>query len=246
MAKIGFWKNESLLAGSEDNSGSVSRKTANCLSPSEAALILRAYEDSCQGWFWATDKNGRITYVTERVGVLLTDRPEDIVGSPLVDLFLKEDEGSGAGRNLPSKRATNLLSPQRKPYEEQMHSATRASILACITTAIGCAGQKADDAYTPQINHPAYGSNGPSVCMDEAHNNSHTATGLYRPFADLLEKDGYRVHRLESDVRSGVPSWCTTVVVVNAAGGKTYKLFGLNLPTKSAMPRPLLSVSMSP
>ena len=101
MAKIGFWKNESLLAGSEDNSGSVSRKTVNCLSPSEAALILRAYEDSCQGWFWATDKNGRITYVTERVGVLLTDRPEDIVGSPLVDLFLKEDEGSGAGRNLP-------------------------------------------------------------------------------------------------------------------------------------------------
>ena len=39
--------------------------------------------------------------MTERVGVLLTDRPEDIVGSPLVDLFLKEDVGSGAGRNLP-------------------------------------------------------------------------------------------------------------------------------------------------
>ncbi len=114
-----------------------------------------------------------------------------------------------------------------------MHPVIRISILACMTLSIGCAGQKADDTYTPQVNHPAYAANGPSVCIDEAHNNSHTAAGLYHPFAELLEKDGYKVRRLQSDVRAGIPSSCAAIVVVNAAGGKTYKLFGLNLPTKS-------------
>jgi diguanylate cyclase (GGDEF)-like protein len=103
MAKIGFWKNDSRSAGSDKDIGLASnrQKSTNSLSPAEAALILRAYEDSCQGWFWATDKDGRVTYVTDRVGALLTSRPAEIIGSPLVDLFLKEDEGAGGGRNLP-------------------------------------------------------------------------------------------------------------------------------------------------
>jgi diguanylate cyclase (GGDEF)-like protein len=77
------------------------RQSGRVLSPAEASLILRAYEESSQGWFWATDINGCLTYVTERVVPLLTDEPGDILGTPLVDLFLKGDEGSGAGRTLP-------------------------------------------------------------------------------------------------------------------------------------------------
>ena len=96
-----------------------------------------------------------------------------------------------------------------------------------------CAAQKVDRAYTPNVAHPAYAGDGPVVCMDEAHNNSHTAPGLYRPFADLLEMDGFRVQPLESNLLKGVPRECRVFVTVNAAGGKTYKLLGWNLPTKS-------------
>ena len=75
--------------------------SGDVLSPAEASLILRAYEESCQGWFWATGVDGCLTYVTERIVPLLTDQPGSILGTALADLFLKGDEGSRAGRNLP-------------------------------------------------------------------------------------------------------------------------------------------------
>jgi hypothetical protein len=105
----------------------------------------------------------------------------------------------------------------------------------CVSAIIGCAGQKADDSFDPHINHPAYngGSTAPRVCIDAGHNNSHTADGLYRPFAKLLRADGYLVESLDVHFQNGIPSACNILVIVNAAGGRTYKLFGLNLPTKS-------------
>ena len=75
--------------------------TGNVLSPAEASLILKAYEQSCQGWFWATDAGGRLTYLTDRIIPLLTDQPGNVIGVPFADLFAKGDEGSGVGRNLP-------------------------------------------------------------------------------------------------------------------------------------------------
>ncbi|MCH7979417.1 MAG: hypothetical protein IH935_10625, partial [Acidobacteria bacterium] len=46
---------------------------------------------------------------------------------------------------------------------------------------------------------PAYqGDSGPNVCVDEAHFNYHTAEGIYKPFAELLRGDGYRVTRFRS------------------------------------------------
>lgn len=123
--------------------------------------------------------------------------------------------------------------PRIFPYARQSLALTYF-LLSALT---GCAGQKADPEFNPHVDHPAYAANGPRVCIDEAHNNSHTASGLYRPFAELLEKDGYRVQRLKSTVKDGVAPSCAVLVVVNAAGGKTYRLFGLNLPTKSRQHR---------
>jgi hypothetical protein len=102
-----------------------------------------------------------------------------------------------------------------------------------MTVLCACAGQKADSSFTPRVTNAAYTSSGPTVCIDEAHNNSHTAKGLYRPFAELLEHDGYTVHRSRRRLDAGMPADCRIFVTANGAGGKTYKLFGLNLPTKS-------------
>ncbi len=54
--------------------------------------------------------------------------------------------------------------------------------------------QVADTAFRPPIEKPAYpAGKGPAVLIDEAHNNFHTATGRYLPFAELLRRDGYVV-----------------------------------------------------
>ena len=48
--------------------------------------------------------------------------------------------------------------------------------------------------FRPPIANPTYPlGTGPIVLIDEAHSNFHTATGLYRPFAELLRRDGYVV-----------------------------------------------------
>jgi len=56
------------------------------------------------------------------------------------------------------------------------------------------AQQVADTAFKPPIPDPAYRTGrGPVVMLDEAHFNFHTAEGRYKPFAELLRRDGYVV-----------------------------------------------------
>ena len=53
-----------------------------------------------------------------------------------------------------------------------------------------------DNSFSPQIEEPAFpdaGGNAPLVVIDEAHHNLHTIDGRFKPFAELLKKDGYTV-----------------------------------------------------
>jgi hypothetical protein len=59
----------------------------------------------------------------------------------------------------------------------------------------------ADPSFQPEINKPAYPhGEGPLVLIDEAHNNFHTAVGTYKPFATLIERDGYVVRRMKDRI----------------------------------------------
>jgi hypothetical protein len=58
---------------------------------------------------------------------------------------------------------------------------------------IGLAQQIADPNFDTKVARPAYKKNGPKVLFDEAHKNFHTASGRYKPFADLITNDGYQV-----------------------------------------------------
>lgn len=55
--------------------------------------------------------------------------------------------------------------------------------------------QVLDTAFVPsRVGPPTFAKgSGPLVLIDEAHHNFHTASGRYRPFAKLLENDGFRV-----------------------------------------------------
>lgn len=75
-------------------------------------------------------------------------------------------------------------------------AATRIVLLAFLmaTTSLVGAQQVADPAFRPPIATPAFPiGKGPVVLIDEAHDNFHTSTGRYLPFAELLRRDGFVV-----------------------------------------------------
>lgn len=53
--------------------------------------------------------------------------------------------------------------------------------------------QQADATFDASVAHPAYTTTHPKILFDEAHFNFHTATGRYKPFANLVTNDGYQV-----------------------------------------------------
>lgn len=53
--------------------------------------------------------------------------------------------------------------------------------------------QQADSTFDASVKNPAYTTTHPKLVIDEAHKNFHTASGRYKPFADLLRNDGYNV-----------------------------------------------------
>jgi hypothetical protein len=68
--------------------------------------------------------------------------------------------------------------------------------LALATAGSLYAQQVADTTFVADIGTPKYGAGkGPTIVVDEAHHNFHTAVGRFRPFAMLLERDGYVVKR---------------------------------------------------
>jgi len=75
----------------------------------------------------------------------------------------------------------------------------------------------ADLSFHPEIKNPAYPlGKGPVVLIDEAHNNYHTAIGLYKPFATLLKRDGYVVKRGTSKITSELLHACRVLVIAVA------------------------------
>jgi hypothetical protein len=81
--------------------------------------------------------------------------------------------------------------------------------------------QAADPDYRPRVAVPAFGSGGlprPRVAFDEGHLNSHTATGSYRPFTRLIERDGYRVFPSEGRIIAEVLRGAEIFVTVNPLG----------------------------
>lgn len=80
-------------------------------------------------------------------------------------------------------------------------------------------GQVVDPEFDPKVAVPAYTARHPAVLFDEAHHNLHTAGGLYKPFADLIAHDGYRVEPNKRPITRGVLDRHEVLIVANAAGG---------------------------
>ena len=106
----------------------------------------------------------------------------------------------------------------------RIHSRSRlapAVLLACVAPAIAQTGdtqQIADPAFKPAIEKPAYARTHPLVVLDEAHENFHTVSGRYKPFADLLHADGYHVSAGTQAFTAQGLSGVQVLAIANALG----------------------------
>jgi hypothetical protein len=87
-----------------------------------------------------------------------------------------------------------------------------------MAAALAWAQQQVNDPdFAPRVDHPAFTKTHPRIGIDEGHRNFHTRDGRYKPFAELLEADGYVVSaapRFDGNALKGVD----ILVVANAMG----------------------------
>ena len=82
---------------------------------------------------------------------------------------------------------------------------------------LALAQQVPDQSFRPPVTNPAYALGaGPTVCLDEGHNNFHTLDGRFWAFGELLRRDGYEVIASASRVVSEVLLQCEILVISNA------------------------------
>jgi hypothetical protein len=91
-------------------------------------------------------------------------------------------------------------------------------VVVLLTAAGSVLSQQVSDLkYKPPVPRPAYPlGKGPRVAIDEAHHNFHTAEGRYKPFAELLRRDGYRVDALRQPLSAESLKDVVVLVISNA------------------------------
>lgn len=70
-------------------------------SSKDALLLLQNFEESGRGWFWSTDADGRVTYLSDSIGDKLGATTDSLLGRDFIELFLKPDEVEDRQRTLP-------------------------------------------------------------------------------------------------------------------------------------------------
>lgn len=99
-------------------------------------------------------------------------------------------------------------------------------------TCSAVAQQIADTTFVADIGKPRYtAGQGPVVVVDEAHHNFHTAVGRFRPFARLLERDGYVVKRGREPFTSGSLQGTKVLVISNALNERNVQDWSLPNPS---------------
>lgn len=108
-----------------------------------------------------------------------------------------------------------------------------SAMVVLAATGTASAQQVADLDYNPPVPRPAYeAGKGPRVVIDEAHHNFHTVDGRYRPFAELLRRDGYRVDGLRTPLSADAMAGVDVLVIANPVHERNVDDW--SLPTPSA------------
>lgn len=88
----------------------------------------------------------------------------------------------------------------------------------------GFAQQVSDTAFKGPPFTPAFAAGrGPLVVIDQAHNNFHTASGRYSPFANFLRRDGFRVDALTTAFTAKSLNPVRVLVIANALASRNVR-----------------------
>jgi hypothetical protein len=94
------------------------------------------------------------------------------------------------------------------------------SIFVLAGAALISAQQQADSTFDASVKNPAYATTHPRVSIDGAHFNFHTASGRYKPFADLITNDGYRVSANKEKFTAESLKTFDVLVIANAGAAQ--------------------------
>ena len=94
------------------------------------------------------------------------------------------------------------------------------NVVFLVLASSASAQQRPDPEFNTVIEQPAFTKNYPRVLFDEAHNNFHTTTGRYKPFADLISNDGYHVVRNRKPFTKPGLDTFKILVIANALGAE--------------------------
>jgi hypothetical protein len=75
-----------------------------------------------------------------------------------------------------------------------------------------------DPDFDTSVATPAYKVDGPIVLFDEGHHNAHSISRSYKPFAELIGNDGYRVQAINQRTSSRLLLGADVLVIVCARG----------------------------
>lgn len=75
-----------------------------------------------------------------------------------------------------------------------------------------------DSEFDTRVAHPQLAGIRPRVLFDHGHRNSHSISGRYRAFADLVRADGCRIEQTRAAFDAGLLRDVQVLVIVNAKG----------------------------
>lgn len=102
-----------LLGGRSSGSSDSGAPLGSASEQRQALALLRDYEQSGLGWFWSSDSEGKITYVSEVVAKCMGVPRTELIGKPIQSLFvLERDDEETVERTLP------LILSARKTFSD--------------------------------------------------------------------------------------------------------------------------------
>ena len=156
----------------------------------EALLLLRDYEQSGQGWFWSTDPQGRIDYISECVAKVMGVAADGLAGRSFHSLFnLERDSDDGVERTLP------LILSGRKTFSAL---AMRAAIDGDeVWWSISGRPQ-----FTPSGDFAGYRGNGADITQSRRHQRDASRLAEYDSLTGLSNR-----HRMSTRLASTLTAY---------------------------------------
>jgi diguanylate cyclase (GGDEF)-like protein/PAS domain S-box-containing protein len=135
-------------------------------------LLIENYEALQLGWFWATDEDGRLTYISESIHEML-EKNGGVIGRPLIDLFLPGEEDDK--RTLPFQLA-------RRNKFEGVAARVRIDGRERWYSLSGRAQYAGKERFTGFIGH------GIDITAERASAESSNKLAMYDPLTGLLNR----------------------------------------------------------